>query len=179
MVSQGFVQYQNSDIVLTCGKEEDFVTNLYHRVLLTDFTVADIMDKVHQAIHWLDSTSSIEEVYRSAVRKRLKFREAMLLAVDLDDGIDERRADAWKSCLQILPIMQQTGNLGTPVDAAFSAKIQRRLASSVPPRPVVQISFDAAHSFLRRICASAHEAFNLLRCNNATSAMVCSCEQYL
>lgn len=152
-------------------EEEDFVTNLYHRVLLTDFNVTDIMDKVHQALHWVDSAPSLEEVYRSAVKKRLKFREAMLLAVDLDDGIDEKRTDAWKMCLQILPIMQQTGFLSTPVDAAFSAKIQRRLASSVPPRPVVQVSFDDAHSFLRRICTSAHEAFSLLRCDNATSAM--------
>lgn len=151
------------------------MTNLYHRLLLTDFTVTDIMERVHQAIHWLDSASSIEEVYRNAVRKRLKFREAMLLAVNLDDDIKEKRREAWKTCLQILPIMQQTGNLGTPVDAAFSAKIQRRLASSVPPRPVVQISFDAAHAFLRRICINAHEAFSLLRCDNATSAMVCSC----
>ena len=163
----------NSDSMLIREKEEDFVTNLYHRNLLTDFTVADIIVIVHQANHWLDTTNSIEEVYSHAIRKRLNFREAMLLAVNLDNGNDENtRIDAWRACLQILPTIQQTWVLGSRVDAAFSAKIQRRLASSVPPRPVVKISFEDAHSLLGRICANGLEALGLLRCDNATSAMV-------
>jgi hypothetical protein len=51
---------------------------------------------------------------------------------------------------------------GTPVPEAFSLKIQRRLASTVPPRPIVHISPEDALAHLKRLCQDAIDMQQML-----------------
>ena len=149
------------------------MTNLYHRDLLTDTKAADISDIIDRAIEWLDSAPSIQEVCRIALRTRLDFRKALLSAVNSEEGHgNASRPESWAACIQLMPAVRRTNVLSGPVESAFSSKIQRRLASSVPPRPVVNISFDDADAFFVRTCVNAQEAFGVLRWSGASHIMV-------
>lgn len=149
------------------------MTNTYHRNLLTDFPSGEIDQLLESALVWLEAASTIGEGLRTALQNRLRFRRAFILALDFGQGVtDAVRPCAWRQCIGDLPGIFQTNTLGTAVESAFSKKIQRRLASSVPPRPVVNISFDEAHAFLARLCAHGQEAYGILQYSRPLSAMV-------
>ena len=54
--------------------------------------------------------------------------------------------------------IRATHQLGQVVPGAFSSKMQRRLASTVPPRPIVELDFKDALEKLQHICADCEEA---------------------
>ena len=96
------------------------------------------------------------------------------MALDFEQGItDAQRPSAWELCSEILPMLHETRHLGIVVEQSFSGKIQRRLASSVPPRPIVNISFDEACTFLGWLCTYSKEAYSILRYDGPSCAMVC------
>ena len=128
---------------------------------------------MEEAIIWLEAALDIHQSLKAAITSRLRFRQVFLIALDFQRGVtDAERPRAWEQCSRILIEILETQDLGTVVDASFSGKIQRRLASSVPPRPVVSISFDEAHSFLGRICAHGREAYTILQYGGPSCAMV-------
>jgi len=51
-----------------------------------------------------------------------------------------------------------THQLGKAVPGSFSTKIQRRLASTVPPRPIVEVDFREALEKLKQLCLDCEEA---------------------
>lgn len=149
------------------------MTNLYHRNLLTDVKAADIMKVIDEAVAWLDFTSTIKDESRSALRARLDLRKAFLSATNLEVGVgDAKRPESWSLCSQMLSTSCLTTSPGISVLSAFSPKIQRRLASTVPPRPIVNISFEDAHTFFIRTCVCAREAFRILSCSGASNIIV-------
>ena len=98
-----------------------------------------------------------------ALLSRLKFRKALMNAVVMNVDIDElAQVRSWALCLELLPTLSKTKDVGVAVESSFSAKIQRRLASSVPPRPVVDISFGDASTFLSSLCQYGMEAYRIL-----------------
>lgn len=54
--------------------------------------------------------------------------------------------------------MNDTHKLGKTVPGSFSTKIQRRLASTVPPRPIVEVDFNDSLHTLKQLCADCEEA---------------------
>lgn len=54
--------------------------------------------------------------------------------------------------------IRDTNQLGKPVPGSFSTKIQRRLASTVPPRPIVDVDFKEALQNLKQLCVDCEEA---------------------
>lgn len=56
---------------------------------------------------------------------------------------------------------QKTHDLGTVVPGAFSTKLQRRLASTVPPRPMVTVSMDQAWSFWHQMLDDCKDVFSV------------------
>lgn len=65
---------------------------------------------------------------------------------------------------------QHTHSSGRAIESAFSTKLQRRLASTVPPRPMVTVSMDTAWSFWKRTIED---------CENVFSVQVADCSQDL
>lgn len=152
------------------------MSNLYHRELLTDINATKVVETIDQAIVWLDSSHTTVDDLRNALRARLNIRKALLSATDFEEGLgDFRRPDSWTLCFQMMHTLRSTANLGVSVASAFSPKIQRRLASTVPPRPVVNIAFDDACAFLERTCIYAWEGFGILRCSGASHLIVWLC----
>ena len=115
---------------------------------------------------------SMDRPFRDALLNRLQLRKTFLSAVQSDGFLDRQRARLWERCLELLPMLSQTNKLGVPIENSFGIKIQRKLASSVPPRPIVRISFDEALSRLSGICQNGRDAYRILDSQAGTRLMV-------
>ncbi|EAL93228.1 N-alpha-acetyltransferase 35, NatC auxiliary subunit [Aspergillus fumigatus Af293] len=138
-------------------EEEDFVTQLYNRSLLSQFDVTHFQNLLDEAVSWTEGTAdALDQNLRDAITSRLSFRREFLLALAHDADILQNKSTGYfASCLSQLSSLTKSVSLGKPVPDAFSVKIQRRLASTVPPRPMVKISFENALAHLRRLCQDA------------------------
>ncbi|KAI9738563.1 MAG: hypothetical protein M1834_008067 [Cirrosporium novae-zelandiae] len=147
-------------------EEEDFVTNTYNRKLLVDFETGSIMNLLREARACLakDYESIDQDVFR-ALSFRLAFRMSFLSAVDPSTG---EGSNAWRQCSFGLSGIEGT-KCGKPVPEAFSVKIQRKLASTVPPRPMVTVKFDEAFSCLKQLCQDAIDAEKVLDYNGTVN----------
>lgn len=145
-------------------QEEDFVTQLYNRSLLTEFGVDGFQKLIDQAILWVDEQGgNIDDDLRDAIKSRLVLRRELLAALEQDlRVIDTRSTDNFKNCLAQLSPLAKSVTLGKPVSDAFSLKIQRRLASTIPPRPMVNINVEDALAHLKRLCQDAIDLEQIL-----------------
>ncbi|KAL8728353.1 MAG: hypothetical protein Q9181_005374 [Wetmoreana brouardii] len=153
-------------------EEEDFVSNLYNRNLLTDIAAEEIHELLDQAIRLTEQEISIDEAVRSALTIRLRLRARLLIAVECDLNPDrDVQIQFWKHCAELLPDLLETRRIAKPVQEAFSIKIQRRLASSVPPRPMVEVDFKDAHVFLGHLCRDAADVYHILECSGNSNIL--------
>ena len=86
--------------------------------------------------------------------------------------VNSQKSHYWERCLNTLPTIRESTRLGLPVESAFSAKIQRRLASSVPPRPVIRIEFSIILEYLTRLCQHGKDVYRALDCQGGSDLMV-------
>ncbi|KAJ5103192.1 hypothetical protein N7532_003721 [Penicillium argentinense] len=144
-------------------EEEDFVTQLYNRNLLSRFDPSPFYRLLDQALEWVRAEKTMDDNIRDALECRILFRRDFLSALDQDlEVIDTRSTDSFESCLTSLAKLTDSLSVGQPVPEAFSLKIQRRLASTVPPRPIVQISPEDALAHIKRLCQDAIDMQGIL-----------------
>lgn len=144
---------------------------MYNRNLLFNFEATEIQSLLKDAIAYVDKKADLKSAeLRGALSSRLKFRKAFLTAVESSSGRDH--TDFWDQCLNSLPAVAKTKHLGTAVSDSFSSKIQRRLASSIPPRPIVEISFDDSFLYLNQICHNGKEVYRMLKHPNGSNLIV-------
>jgi hypothetical protein len=62
--------------------------------------------------------------------------------------------------------------LSKPIPESFSTKLQRKLGSTVPPRPVVDVAFDAAYKHLEQLCRDGQILTEVLDYHDSHSLMV-------
>lgn len=158
-------------------QEEDFVTNTYNRTLLGNVSTESIRHVIVDALDLLKSNKvSMSEELVDALSSRLKLRDVFLSAAECPEHVDrpDLARRPWDQGLALLPTIKSTHALGKPVDEAFSAKLQRKLASTIPPRPIVQLSFDDAFGHLTRLFQDGQEVINVLRFTNSQCLLVCS-----
>lgn len=129
-----------------------------------------------QATAWLAETADIDEKLKDAIRCRLVFRHEFLSALDQDlEILENRSTQNFESCVSQLGPLTESVSLGKPVPEAFSLKIQRKLASTVPPRPMVQITSDDALAHLKRLCQDAIDMQQMLDYRGPSNFKVCAC----
>lgn len=147
---------------------------MYHRKLLSDFEVTDVERLLEDALAWLRQPEGLcTDGLQVALSNRIEFRKAFLSVMKLGNPRDGRiQIHFWEICLNVLPSLLETEELGVAVDTSFSTKIQRRLASTVPPRPIVQIPFQESHLFLYQICQNGKEIFRAIDCPDGNSWLV-------
>ena len=109
-----------------------------------------------------------------AIVDRLRFRSAFLKAIALGNDVANQRKQNlnWEKCLNLIAKLIQSHGLGVKVDEAFSVKVQRRLASTVPPRPIVDVSFNDAIKHMKRLCEDGKQVGNVFKCNGGTNILV-------
>ncbi|RFU76878.1 amino-acid n-acetyltransferase subunit mak10 [Trichoderma arundinaceum] len=147
-------------------EEEDFVTNTYNRTLLANLPTSAIRDVLIEAMAMLKSQrGSIPDELAEALLLRLELRHIFLDAVECPKHMKEAdlAKKPWRGGLAILPALNKTHSLVSPVDEAFSAKLQRKLASTMPPRPIVQLEFDVAFGHLKGLFQDGLELIDVLR----------------
>lgn len=158
--------------MLIPAQEEDFVSNLYHRRLLPLFAAKDVQSLLDQAIDYVHQQEDLRRGgFQKALISRLSFRKSFLIAIGQKSEYSQ--LDSWEDCLRELPVLLKTKPLGIPVKGAFSATIQRRLASTIPPRPIVEISFEEAYEHLQRTCQYIGEADRFRDYYGGSNLMVC------
>lgn len=144
-------------------QEEDFVTQLYNRNLLSAFDSSHFYRLLDQAVDWVDAQEEIDKKLRDAIRSRLRLRREFLASVDQDlEILDTRSTDSFVNCLTYLKTLNETTPLGKAVPEAFSLKLQRKLASTVPPRPIVHIKHADALAHMKRLCQDAIDMQQML-----------------
>ncbi|KAG9195803.1 hypothetical protein G6011_00924 [Alternaria panax] len=140
-------------------EEEDFCTHTYNRVLFVSVPMDVFLMELDAAIDTVSDPSllDINSALRSAIISRLELRKYLLQALDLDLPLDQI-SYSWPPVLEGIDRLKTTHQLGRTVPGAFSPKMQRRLASTVPPRPIVDLSFTDAVEKLRQLATDCHES---------------------
>jgi N-alpha-acetyltransferase 35, NatC auxiliary subunit len=125
-------------------------------------SIQRILDRALSWIQRADKTVSTDLM--QAISVRLDFRKHFLRGVEQDVDIAQSRSEEpFENCLHLIPALEKSRSLGTTIPEAFSQNIQRKLASTVPLRPVVSITPKATVDMLRQICQAAidiHESLN-------------------
>lgn len=102
----------------------------------------------------------------SALKDRLSHRLTMLQGFSLDveqyHSYKDIASSPWESCIKLCTQIEDSHNLGKPVEEAFSTNVQRKLATTVPPRPKVDMPFADAIGSLKRMCQEMVEIMKVL-----------------
>ncbi|CAF9903267.1 MAG: hypothetical protein GOMPHAMPRED_000162 [Gomphillus americanus] len=157
----------------TYYEEEDFFTQLYNRPLLTVFPSEQISLLAVKLLETLDTDTSIPQVQREAIISRLKVQYCFLDAVqDTLESILEAGKPLWEKLLDQLQPVQDSHKLGKSIPGTISSKLQRRIASSVPPRPVVELSFPSAIEFMKRLCKNGSLLGEITKCDDLSALVM-------
>lgn len=155
-------------------QEEDFVTYTFNRSLLEEVDDLIIIDFIESTLMELMESETIQPRARRALAQRLGFRCAFLTTVGLveDRSMPFEVKKSWTIALESLPGLRSELELSKPVPEGFSAKLQRKLASTVPPRPVVTVEIGAAYAHLERLCQDGLIVTEVLNFHDSHSLMV-------
>ncbi|KAK3320708.1 Mak10 subunit, NatC N-terminal acetyltransferase-domain-containing protein [Cercophora scortea] len=155
-------------------EEEDFVTNTYHRSLLDNIDRDLIRDELMTARSILHNIRrTISEEMAQALSFRLELRTAFLRAIELSDlrSNPESLSLPWSQMKAVWEPISKSHRLGTPVPEAFSTKIQRKLASTMPPRPIVHLSFEETYEHFRKLFADGIDVLKVLNYSDSQSLL--------
>lgn len=153
-------------------EEEDFSAHLYRRELLTRTPVAEIVELLNTAEAIVECEAGIDPPVKEALIRRLELRQNLLLALSAEVPTGREQAcSAWETCRKLIYEVKKSSGYGTPVPEAFSEKVQRKLASSTPPRPVVVVSLEEAVEHVAQMCVDAKDVFGILDSTTATSVV--------
>ncbi|KAG4435336.1 hypothetical protein IFR05_009190 [Cadophora sp. M221] len=153
-------------------EEEDFVTHTFHRSLVEGIEHEKIVEFLDETIALLAGANDVEPMIKNALECRLKFRLQFLRTVEgADSTISGDTKRLWSDLASFIPDLKLSLPFGKPFPSSFSVKIQRKLASTVPPRPIVQVSQKAAFEHLERLCLDASVAVEVLKYSDSQSLM--------
>lgn len=154
-------------------QEEDFVTHTFNRNLLERFDIGSILKEIDVALELLEVEASISNQLKNALHLRLEHRAEFLRTVEVADSRTATDVKVmWNSVLDLTAKVKSSAHLGVPVPDSFSVKVQRKLASTVPPRPVIELARDAAFGHLEQICRDAAVALDVLKYYDSQSLLV-------
>lgn len=127
-----------------------------------------------ETMELLSESKDIPLEMKNALDSRLRFRSAFLKTVESADSRTSPDVKSmWTNVLALIPGIKSTTGLGKPMPESFSSKLQRKLASTVPPRPIVQVAQDAAFDHLERLCKDASVVVEVLKYYDSHSLLVC------
>jgi hypothetical protein len=116
----------------------------------------------------------ISDEVATALDLRLELRYAFLRAIELSELRSNPASlkTPWIQMSSILGPINKSHALAVPVPAAFSTKFQRQLASTMPPRPIVHLSFEDAYAHFQRLFADGTEVGDVLTYYDSQSLLV-------
>jgi hypothetical protein len=146
---------------------------MFNRSLLENIDYESILKLLEETEEVLSSSQEMGSDLKKALGCRLRFRAQFLRITEMADARTLTNIkDLWTDLLAALPDIKSSTHLGKAVPSSFSTKIQRKLASTVPPRPIVQVSQEAAFEHLERLCRDASVVVEVLKYYDSHSLMV-------
>lgn len=106
--------------------------------------------------------TTVQRAAVQAISDRIFLRSTLLAS--LDSVVRGKRKPQWSSVPDLISAIRDSTSLGKLVPHAFSQKIQRRLTSTVPPRPIVELSFDEAMKLMNQLCDDCMAADGVFDC---------------
>lgn len=103
--------------------------------------------------------SEVRSDLKEAIANRLSFHNDALEILLQHSAGQSPPESLFRFMHDSLDKQQKSHRLGKEVREAFSTKLQRRLASTVPPRPMVTVSMDQAWSFWHSMLADCKNVF--------------------
>ncbi|KAI0107049.1 Mak10 subunit, NatC N-terminal acetyltransferase-domain-containing protein [Nemania sp. FL0031] len=156
-------------------EEEDFVTNTYERNLLSHIPMLDVKGLLRNAATELRaSRDEFPPEICTALEARLELRIAFLEAIDLSvirNDITDAPKSPWIEMRRLIDDIEKQHGLAKPVPEAFSTKLQRRLASTMPPRPMVKLSFEECVTHFKRFFENGSEVIDVLQYTDPQSLL--------
>ena len=148
--------------------------------MLPFLNIDDVEGLLDQAIWLIEAKKdSCPDHIREALISRFIFRKRFLRAVALDPCVlKEEYAASWRNCSSALPLLLDSSKYGSTVPQSFSAKIQRRFASTVPPRPVIMNDLKDTYDYLQRFFDDAEAAGGVFDCLKGSQIFVRSRIEY-
>ena len=105
--------------------------------------------------------SDIGTELKLAIEARLSFRNNALDMLMQHPNGQSPLDSSCEDMRENLETAQETHSLSRIVPDAFSTKLQRRLASTVPPRPMVTVSMEEAWTFWQRMLDDCKNVFSV------------------
>lgn len=158
-------------------EEEDFVSQTYGVMMLMHAPKEEVVGLLDAALEWLvERENEFKDGVYVALRNRLLLRRGLLDDLAADAGSYHGGSEGgWDKTLELLGELEKDHVLGKPVPEAWSMSVQRKLASSVPPRPPVEITFAEAATTLRQMCLQTKDLLKILEYKGATEVLVSLC----
>ncbi|KAI9647523.1 N-alpha-acetyltransferase, non-catalitic subunit [Ciborinia camelliae] len=152
-------------------EEEDFATHTFHRNLLEGIDYDEILHFLEETRELVAQTQAIPEDMKEALTTRLTFRYTFLRAVDIADSRSPDAKVFWRETLLFIPDLRSSNKLAKSAPQSFSVKLQRKLASTVPPRPIVDVGQQSAYEHLERMCKDGEIAVDIFDYADSHSLM--------
>ncbi|KAK7977699.1 hypothetical protein PG996_003751 [Apiospora saccharicola] len=148
-------------------EEEDFVTNTYDRNFLSHIEMTEVIALLQATRAELRELSNdVPKDLALALDLRLELRIAFLRAMELFP-LRKSNPDSlkmpWIQMKELMKHFKKQHELAKPVPEAFSTKMQRRLASTMPPRPIVHLSFDDTYTHFEQMFQDGKDAMDVLK----------------
>lgn len=154
------------------NQEEDFATHTFHRNLLEGIERDAILQFLEETRELVLHTQDLPEDMKEALAIRLSFRHTFLTTVDIVDARSSDAKEFWRELFTLIPTLRTSSKLAKSAPQSFSVKLQRKLASTVPPRPIVELSQQSAYEHLERMCKDGEIAVDILDYADSHSLMV-------
>jgi hypothetical protein len=155
-------------------QEEDFVPHTYGLPLFQSVDHSEVVGLLDSALQWLvDHEASLSKELFVALRNRLTLRRLLLDDFAKDgESYHGGATSNWTESRALVVEIEKDHDLGKPVPEAWSVSVQRKLASSVPPRPLVETPFSEATARLKQLCSETVDMLKILNYAGASNTMV-------
>jgi hypothetical protein len=115
--------------------EEDFVTHLFGQELLPRMSEEDVKAMLDDAIRWVVNSNLSQDI-KHALEVRLQGRKLYMLSAFGEENL-------WAALIGFTEdnMTAESHALAEEVPEAFTDKVQRHLATSTPPRPMLELTW--------------------------------------
>lgn len=135
--------------------EEDFVTHLFGQELLPRMGEEEVKSQLDDAISWVVD-SNLKQDVKDALESRLQSRKLYMLSAFGE-------ANLWANLAGYTEdkMTEESHRLAQAIPEAFTDKVQRHLATSTPPRPMLQLTFTDSQKKWVKLFSDIDEADRL------------------
>lgn len=148
----------------TFYEEEDFVSYLFGRELCPKMSSPEVMQLLSDSISSLQhpkcERSEEDREIDDALIQRLEIRRCLLRGLEGDANVEQCPIH-WARLKDELAQLTTSHAWASALPNAFSFKVQRQLASSTPPRPMPQISWQLSLQKWMALCDDILSAHSL------------------